>query len=261
MDRRLSVGFARFPRSSRWAVFGVALATLLSVASAAGVAASAQNGPGYGVRPALVDGATASGASFDHSLGAGDSVEDAIEIFNLTDTRAAFDVYATDLVELDEGKTVAASPAAKVSGSGAWITPVSGEVEVDGRTSAIVEFAVNVPPDTPPGVYGAAVVVEPKDSAAAGAIESRTRIGIRVNIDVLADGVQADDAGQAAPIPSNNPTSSPPWLLIVTILGALVTLALIVMATRDRRSAWLARRRDEREMLKEYRRTRDGGGS
>jgi hypothetical protein len=163
-------------------------ALLLSLTlPAAGTDSDPNTGPDYGARPAPLGEAVRASGFFAHSLESGAGMVDAVEVFNLTNVAASFDIYPADMVESSGGGLTAASPDLEVTGPGTWVTPKQGTVQVEPRSSALVEFAVDVPQGTAPGDYFASLLVEPRLPVGTGNIETRARIGLRLEIEVLGE--------------------------------------------------------------------------
>jgi hypothetical protein len=112
-------------------------------------------------------------------------VTDGVEILNFERDGATFLVYGADLVPTTDGTLTAASRAAEVSGAGAWLTFPEEQIYVPGRSSVVAPFELRVPVGTPPDTYGAAVLVERDVDEGSATITSRTRLALRVSIDVL----------------------------------------------------------------------------
>jgi hypothetical protein len=143
--------------------------------------------PDYGARPAPLGEAVRASGFFAHSLEAGTGVVDAVEVFNLTNVAASFDIYAADMVESSGGGLTAGPPDLEVTGPGTWVTPERGTVQVEPRSSARVDFTVDVPQGIAPGDYFASLLVEPRLPVGTGNIETRARIGLRLEIEVLGE--------------------------------------------------------------------------
>ncbi len=179
-------GKVRSPGSIRALASMTALLLSLTL-PAAGTDADPNAGPDYGARPAPLGEAVRASGFFAHSLEAGTGVVDAVEVFNLTNGAASFDIYAADMVQSTAGGLTAASPDLEVTGPGTWVSPKQGTVQVEPRSSARVEFTVDVPQGTAPGNYFASLLVEPLLPVGTGNIETRARIGLRVEIEVLGE--------------------------------------------------------------------------
>lgn len=176
------------PRGGRSHPFAAVLITATLVVAIAGASLAAESMPAYGVRPAPLGNVERPGGVISHGLESGTGVVDAIEIFNFTDEPAVFYVYATDLIESTGGGLTAAPRSAEVTEAGAWLKSKLDAVEIPARGSSQVEFTLDVPPNTSPGAYGAALLVEPQmASAGKGNIEARTRVALRVQVEVLGE--------------------------------------------------------------------------
>jgi hypothetical protein len=221
-------------------------ALLLAVATPA----LAQDGPTWGARPAPGDGQRTSGA-FNISVAAGSALSDGVEIFNLTDATATFDVYVADARPTAGGGLVAAARDAQITGPTTWITVGRPTVEVPPRDSAVVPFTIEVPGGTPLGDNTAALLVEPQRSTGAGAIAIKTRVALWVKVKVTA--LTSDVLGAESEVPGDAGTPwGIPWILVVSLLG-LVFLAWLTYVTRHRRHRWLLQRREEQALLRDFR--------
>lgn len=147
--------------------------------------ASAAPMPTYGARPAHHGDPDLPPGSYLHAVETSMLVTDGVEIFNFTDDGQAFLVYAADLVPITGGTLAAAARDVEVTGAGAWLSFAEEQVYVPPRSSVVAPFDLYVPPGTPPGAYAAAVLVERDTEAGISTITSRTRIALRVDIEVL----------------------------------------------------------------------------
>lgn len=160
---------------------------LLLAASGVGSAIAAQNLPAYTARPAQAGIDGRSSVLFRHSIESGSMVVDGVDILNLANDPAEFDVYVVDMVPSANGGLTAAARSAPVEGAGTWFAVSVDTVEIPSRRSAVVDFTMHVPEGTPPGDYTAVVMVETHESFGEGTISTRTRIGLPAHITVLAD--------------------------------------------------------------------------
>ena len=222
-----------------------ALASVAVVLLTLSAPAAAQAGVPYAVRPAPGAGDHSSGG-FNVSVRAGSAASDAVQIFNLTDDPASFDVYAADAVPKADGGLVPAAREAQVTGPAAWITVDQATVEVPPKSSVIVSFIIGVPLSTPFGAHTAALLVEPQHASGSGAITSKTRVALWVRVKVT--GVEGEVLGDM------QPPSGLLWLLL--ILMGLAFLAWLTYVTRDRRRRWVQERREERALLRDFRNRR-----
>ena len=235
------VGRPIIRRSHRHALM---LAVAVIIAAIAPVRAN--DWTGYAARPAPGEGERDSGR-FELSVGAGSSVSDAIEIFNLTDDPATFDVYAADVVATTDGGRAPASREVAVSGAATWIIVSQAVVDLGARSSTLVEFAVEVPADAANGTHTAAVLVEPRGSDTQSTITSRTRVGLWVEIEVL-------EGSDAAPVVPPGPAISwdVPWIPLIAV--ALIALAAVILyLSRRRWHASLEQWREERALIRDFR--------
>ena len=330
-------------------VLVAAITVTLGGVGIVGVAEGAEDLPDYGVRTARLNDVERPGNTVFHAVESGSSVTDALEIFNFTSEPMVFDVYSADMVPISNEGSTAASRTVDVTGTGLWIIPSVDTVEVAPHTSLLVDFDIIVPEGTPPGDEEGALLVEPQTGPTGGSIESRTRIGVRVQIEVVGEidlGVALGDltserdggtvrfrldvvntgsvtfevggavtvtdwrgdrradvslepsgvfvapgeqviliadwtdpplfgrfdavasvqaiVGDREPVPFESGVLTVwlvPWALVIGVLVVLLIIAGILYVKRDTITAWRDRRRDERAMLKDYRRTRDQGES
>lgn len=226
-----------------------ALVFAVAVMLAAMAPVHANDWTGYAARPAPGEGDRDSGR-FELSVGAGSSVSDAIEIFNLTDDPAAFDVYAADVVATADGGRAPAARDVEVSGPALWVIVPQTDVELASRSSTIVPFTVEVPAAISPGPYVAALLVEPRGSDSQDTITSRTRVGLWVEIQVL-------EGSDAAPVIPPGPAISwdVPWIPLIAV-GLIAFAAVMLYLGRRRWHAWLEQWREERAVIRDFRRRR-----
>jgi hypothetical protein len=173
--------------SCRHSAVAILIATALTLIPI-GVGRAGASGPEYSARPAsdATSGEPEGYFSYAVETGGGELV-DAVEIMNFSQDPSLFDVYAADMVPTTNGRLAPASRDAEVVDTGAWITPNTPTIEVAGRSSALVEFTIDAPVGTAPGEYVAALLVERQGSGGTGTIETKTRIGLRVEIEVLGE--------------------------------------------------------------------------
>ena len=169
------------------AVFIAGAVAFLGAGGLGGIAEGAESQPDYGVRTARLNDAQRPGSSFDHAVESGTTITDAVEIFNFTGETMVFDVYSADMVPISNGGVTAASRNVEVTGTGTWIVVSTDMVEVPPHDSVLVGFDIVVPVGTPPGDEVAALLVGSQTAPTDGSIESKTRIGIRVNIEVIGE--------------------------------------------------------------------------
>ncbi len=137
------------------------------------------------LRPERIAGTPRSALGFFHSLEAGTTIEDGIEVLNHASVSEVFDVYAVDMVPSSNGGLAPAPRSVAPRGPATWITLRSGAAELEPDTSELIRFEVTVPTGTPPGEYKAALVVEPRSSADSGTVVSKTRIALPITTTVL----------------------------------------------------------------------------
>ena len=178
----------RGPSPARVVTTGLTLVLLGTSA----IALAAPSAPQYGARPSHAAHAGEPAADFVHALEPGAGISDAVEVFNFTDAPAQFHVYATDLVPTAGGDAMTpAAREAEVVGAGTWLSPARETVSVGPRSSVEVPFDLVVPAGTPPEHHAAALVVEPETGTETAAgpttVTNRTRIALRVDVDVLGE--------------------------------------------------------------------------
>jgi hypothetical protein len=197
---------------------------------------------GFAARPAPGEGDRDSGR-FELAVSAGSSITDAVELFNLTDAPATFDLYAADVVATaDDGRAPADRDIA-VTGPGLWVTLERARVELAAMSSTLVGFTVDVPDDTATGAYEAALLVEPITEDTEGTITSRTRVGLWVEIAVL-------EGSDAPPGPAAGVNL--PWLPLAG-LAVIGCFGVLLYVTRERWHRWFEERREERALLRDFR--------
>jgi hypothetical protein len=206
----------------------------------------AEDGATYGARPGPGDGDRSSGTIF-LTVAAGASVSDAVEVINLTGQPTSFDVYLADVVATTGGGRAPAGREVAISGPAAWIDVPQPSVEVPGRSGNLVSFTVDPPPNTSPGAYTVAILVQPQETATGGAITATTRTGLWIEIQVL----EGSDAAPAVPA---GPAISwdVPWIPL-TAVALIAFAAVILYLSRRRWHVWLEQWREERALIREFR--------
>lgn len=221
-----------------------ALATALLLTLPAPILAA--DGATYGARPGPGEGDRSSGTIF-LTVAAGASVTDAVEVINFTGAPASFDVYVADVVATSEGGRAPAAREVAISGAAAWVDVHQPSVEVPGRSGNLVSFSVDPPPNTSPGPYTAAILVQPERAADDGVVTARTRAGLWIEIQVL-------EGSDAAPVVPPGPAISwdVPWIPLTAV--ALIGFAAVILyLSRRRWHAWLEEWREERALIRDFR--------
>jgi hypothetical protein len=224
----------------------IAIAFLLALANPV----LAEDGPTYGARPAPGAGDRSSG-TFNLTVAEGSSVSDAVEVLNLSNESATFDVYAGGVVSTSGGGQAPAAREAAITGAATWISVSQATVEVPPRSAATVPFTIHVPGGTPRGDHTAALLVEAQDSDSTAAIASRTRIGLWIKLSVT-------------PAGENEGPASTPWTFswLILIPPGIALLVLLLYLDRHRLRRWLQNRREEQALLRDFRgRRRQEGAS
>jgi hypothetical protein len=142
-------------------------------------------GPRFAARAAFPDAEGRRTTSFRHALEPSGEVADAVELINFTSEPMDFALYSADMVATTTGTQAPAPPFVEVVGAGTWIDIEQPGVTVVPGGTVLVPFSVVVPAGTLPGAYDAAILVEPQVESGGGAIQLRTRVGLRVEIEVL----------------------------------------------------------------------------
>ncbi len=124
---------------------------------------------------------------FVYSLEPGQSVKDAVQIFNTTEEQKTILVYATDSVVSSGGAFACEQAAEPADDSGSWIKLSRNEITLAKQSSATVPFTVTIPKDVQPGEHNACIAIQEKDAAPAAVgngIALNFRSAIRVAITV-----------------------------------------------------------------------------
>lgn len=182
----MSVGRARNAPSHRHRLLVPLVALALALSS--GIALAADNdGADYGVRPAPVGDGSRQIDRIEHALEPGASIADAIQIFNFSGGMAVFDIYPADMVPTGNGGMAPAAPDTEIVAEGSWLTVETGTVELGPGEWATVGFDIDVPAEASIGEHEAVVLVERHEPSGEGMVDIRTRVGLRVKIEVLSE--------------------------------------------------------------------------
>lgn len=135
----------------------------------------------WSVRPASAAGAD--GRSWvELELEPGEPAQEFLEVRNLSRHEVVFAIHAADGYFTDRGRFNMLPAGHRSTGAGGWIE-VQDTVTVAGGASAIVPFAVTVPPDATPGDHPAGIAVTVRSAATdqgGGTVGVESRIGFRV---------------------------------------------------------------------------------
>lgn len=164
--------------------------TMLPLAASADI-----DGADYGVRPAPVGDGSRPIDRFEHAVEPGTSITDAVQVFNFGGETSVFDLYPADMVPSSNGGLAPATRESEIVSEGSWLTVDVETIELGPGESATVGFAIDVPLDASVGEHEAVMLVERRESPGEGAIDVRTRVGLRVGIEVLNEIDLAADLG------------------------------------------------------------------
>lgn len=142
------------------------------------------------VRFALRPSATAEGAdrqALVYDLPPGETVADAVELWNLGRGRVRFELYATDAFTTRDG-TFALLPGDRAPrGVGRWVQLGRRRRDVPGGARVVVPFRLRVPPAATPGDHVGGIVAAVRSTATDGSgqlVAVDRRIGVRLSVRV-----------------------------------------------------------------------------
>ncbi len=124
---------------------------------------------------------------FVYDLKSGQSVNDAVAIYNNSDSKKTVAVYATDSLISSDGAFGCRQEVEPKKEVGSWIKVSSGQIEVPAGGNAEVPFTLQVPDDTPAGEYNACVAIQDRTTApqkSGNGISLNFRSAIRVAVTV-----------------------------------------------------------------------------
>lgn len=161
----------------------VALACVLG-APLAPVARAQRGGPLFGLRPSLYGKTTLEKGHFQYAVKAGTSVQDAVEVINLTDERLTVRMYEADLEQTADGAVSPAQATDEMDAVGKWMELERDSVSLPPKGRKYVSFTVDVPKGVRPGDYLGAVVgsVDAEPAANGLRVESRVALTARVRV-------------------------------------------------------------------------------
>ena len=171
-------------------------ALALLVGASAGTGADAQQPGGqqpnaqqpggaiFGLRPSMYGKTTLEEGHFQYAVKAGTSVQDAVEVINLTDERQEIELYPADLEQTDDGTVSPAQATDDMKTVGKWMELERDSVSVPANGRKYVSFTVDVPKGIPPGDYLGAVVgsVDVQRAVGGFTVESRVALTARVRV-------------------------------------------------------------------------------
>jgi Bacterial protein of unknown function (DUF916) len=139
----------------------VVVATLAAVIPVLPAAAAPAGGNGqFGVTP-VPDGTGRVAPYFTLTMAAGESVTDTALVSNQGKGEEKLKIGSAAGVTATNGGSAFTQAFAKCSGTGCWVSGVTGDITLPARTAEVVKFGVRVPPGTLPGQYLAGLTVEP----------------------------------------------------------------------------------------------------
>lgn len=152
---------------------------------------SAADSGGVGGKPANPrEDNPRSSSIFLHELSPGQSVDDAVEVYNNTDNQKSVQVYATDSIVSSGGAFACEQAAEQADKTGAWIKLTTNFVTLDANSSQVVPFTISVPDNTEPGEHNACIAIQEANAdpvQSGNGIALSFRSAIRVAITVPGD--------------------------------------------------------------------------
>lgn len=148
---------------------------------------------GIGGRPAYPrEDNPRSESIFIHEIDPGDTVSDGIKVINNTDQARTIQVYSADSIVSSGGAFGCAQLVDEKVDVGNWIILDRAEVTLEGSSSEVIDFDINVPEGTDVGEHGGCVVVQEKKPIAENeqGIGLSFRTAIRVAVLVPGDVVK-----------------------------------------------------------------------
>ncbi|WP_103500389.1 MULTISPECIES: WxL protein peptidoglycan domain-containing protein [Streptomyces] len=142
----------------------------------------------WGVVPAGEDGADGR-VSLRLEAEPGSAHRDFVEVTNFSDRPVTFSLTASDGVIVDSGEFDLLPRSEEPVGGGSWIT-IQEELSLDGRSSAVVPFTLEVPHDALPGDHpgGIAVsVLTTGEDDRGNAVALDARVGVRTHLRVAGE--------------------------------------------------------------------------
>ncbi len=171
-------------------VFRYILATVLSLIVLAPIAAAVEY-QGIGGRPANpVKDNPRTQSIFVYELDPGSSKEDAVRVFNNTDTTRTITLDAVDSVLSSGGAFACAQSADAKSDVGAWTVLSKTKLVLPAGGSATVPFTVTVPKEVAVGEHDGCITIQDKSNKqtnADGGVVLGFRSGIRMAVSIPGD--------------------------------------------------------------------------
>lgn len=126
--------------------------------------------------------------TFSYTVDAGETVEDALTVFNYSNVPMTFRIYASDAFNNDTGAFDILTSDQQPSDVGSWVQIEQEFISLPPNTQATIPITLNVPIDAAPGDHAGAIVASntaegEEVNGAAVDVERRTgsRIYLRVN--------------------------------------------------------------------------------
>jgi hypothetical protein len=162
------------------AVVVAALAVVIPVLPAA--AAPAGGNGQFGVTP-VPDASGRAAAYFTLTVAAGKSATDTALVSNEGHVPENLKIgSAAGVTAGNGGSAFKQAFGGKCSGTGCWVSGLTGGVNLPAGTAEVVKFVVRVPPGTPPGQYLAGLTVEPVAKPPSKLVGKRGQASARVVI-------------------------------------------------------------------------------
>ena len=126
---------------------------------------------------------------FDYTLAAGQSIQDRLQLVNLTNHPITFLVYPSDAENVPNGGAFSLNPpTTKPTGVGTWIHSAETLTTVPPHTELIFGFSLTVPAGTGPGDYAGGIVAQDTQPTATRSgnviVNVKEGIGVRIYIRV-----------------------------------------------------------------------------
>lgn len=133
---------------------------------------------------------------FVYTLEPGSEVEDAVEVYNPTDSEKTISVYPADSTPSSEGGFALKQHAEEMTEVGSWITMDKTEVVIPAGGAELIPFKIKLPESgLDVGEHSGGIMIEGKQVAQSGAegVILNTRVGLRVYITVPGDIIKKID--------------------------------------------------------------------
>lgn len=167
------------------------LLTLFFVASSSFAQAPPPSGvtptkgtPLFGLRPGLYGRTTLEKGHYQYAVNPGATVDDTVEVLNLTNEPMTLKLYGADL-DQKQSAVSAAQATDEQKGVGKWLVLDRTEINLGPRDTTKIPFQLSVPTDVRPGDHLGAVVASTmtgERQPGSFAVESRVGLMVRVRI-------------------------------------------------------------------------------